>query len=353
MASIAGSAEAFNPLNGIVSVTTMTDAEFESNKEEILDCNIWIYNKDTKKIYFTDGVSALKNLNPRVDQTLTSAEKTALEKAFPNNGEYSPAAGGVVVHAEDGKIDDVSFKFIDKAGKRITNEYLSFMLDGNDKVKLENLPDIVRADWNFFADIEARDATDDEHKRGFALVIDATGDPTVKSGWAMYVWTTLSGDGGQQWLKVAEGESLDIPADMLVNYVNVQHVGAVMYDHPLLIKSQNLGTIVSLLRTSAVPTITANDVSGTQAAEVATGISFAGKRTTDFTVKVTCTGCTMNNFDSATVEADTPVEKTGTISEINDLFSNAKIVVGASAGTVKVEWLGQSKTINVTVTPAA
>lgn len=40
----------------------------------------------------------------------------------------------------------------------------------------------------------------------FVLVLDATGDPTVSSGSASYVWNPS----GNQWIKIAEYESMDL-----------------------------------------------------------------------------------------------------------------------------------------------
>jgi hypothetical protein len=53
-------------------------------------------------------------------------------------------------------------------------------------------------------DIEARDAIEGAKLLDIALVKDATGDETVKAGWAKYI---LVDDG---WMKFAEGESIDI-----------------------------------------------------------------------------------------------------------------------------------------------
>ena len=55
--------------------------------------------------------------------------------------------------------------------------------------------------------------------------LDRNGDPTVKTGWAMYVWdsriTTNNGATSGGWIKIAEGESLDTSAAEIAlrNYV--------------------------------------------------------------------------------------------------------------------------------------
>ena len=348
MAVIPGSAQSLNSIAGFASAINMTDAQMGTNAEAIFQAGTWLFNTDTKLVYIADGVAPIKDLKPRVDQTLTTAEKAALKAAFPDNGEYQPAVNGVVVHGADGKIDNVSFSFIDKTQNRVKNEYLSFMLDDDDKVKLDNLPDIVRRDWNFFGTIGDRNNATEEQKRGFAFVADASDDATVGSGWALYVWAeTATGSGDHEWRKIAEGEGLDLPTDMFVNYENLQKTGAVMFDHPLFM-SMDLDRASNLLKTAIVPTITAEDVAGAQAAEVATGVSFSTGRTTPFDVKVTCTDCTINDFNGATIENDVPKTVNGTVDTINGYFAAAKIVVGATNGTVKIEWLGQTKQINVT-----
>lgn len=57
----------------------------------------------------------------------------------------------------------------------------------------------------FVADIAARDALDPE-EAVFVLVQDATGDPTVTAGAALYAWNPAT----STWLKVAEYESMDV-----------------------------------------------------------------------------------------------------------------------------------------------
>lgn len=60
-------------------------------------------------------------------------------------------------------------------------------------------------------DIEARDALELD-ANAFVLVLDATGDDTVKAGAALYVYNfAVAGEeDGQPWIKVAEYESLDV-----------------------------------------------------------------------------------------------------------------------------------------------
>ncbi|WP_448681356.1 hypothetical protein [Pseudomonas nicosulfuronedens] len=57
----------------------------------------------------------------------------------------------------------------------------------------------------FVADIAARDALEPD-QAVFVLVQDATGDPTVTAGAALYAWNPAT----SLWLKVAEYESMDV-----------------------------------------------------------------------------------------------------------------------------------------------
>lgn len=57
----------------------------------------------------------------------------------------------------------------------------------------------------FVPDIAARDALEPE-QAVFVLVQDATGDPTVEAGAALYAWNPAT----SAWLKVAEYESMDV-----------------------------------------------------------------------------------------------------------------------------------------------
>ncbi|MDT4835736.1 hypothetical protein FQZ97_694100 [compost metagenome] len=59
----------------------------------------------------------------------------------------------------------------------------------------------------FVADIAARDALEaDLEQAVFVLVQDATDDPTVTAGAALYAWNPAT----SSWLKVAEYESMDV-----------------------------------------------------------------------------------------------------------------------------------------------
>lgn len=251
MAVTPGSAAKINKISGVAKVVSVTAEEVSTSLvEKVFEKGILLQFEDGK-IYITDGVTKLSELTPMIDSTLTEAEKGALEAAF-STGSYVAAAGGVVVHGAGGKIDDASLNVV--ADGKIVDSYLSaFYADG--KIKLESLPDTVRAGVAYFATYAKliSDATD-ETKKGLAFVIDATDDPSgqVKTGSAMYAWDASLKEGTGDWLKIAEHESLDIDVESLTpNYENVQAAGAVMYDHTVMLDAPTLTELSTLIDASA------------------------------------------------------------------------------------------------------
>ena len=233
-----GSNTKLNVIKGVTKILALTNSEKATLAEKVLPANLLI-KADDGKIYLTDGVKKVSQLDVLVDQVLNEVEKDALTKAF-GTGAYQRAAGGVVVHGADGKIDDASLKVVE--GGKIVESYLSAYIEGG-KVKLEALPDSVRAGVTYVADIAARDQIQDgsEAAKGLVFVIDASADPTVAAGAAMYARQ------GGAWVKIAEVESLDIDVEAIrCNYANVEKAGGVMYDHTLLVDAPTAAELVAL-----------------------------------------------------------------------------------------------------------
>ena len=131
---------------------------------------------------------------------------------------------------------------------KLVESYLSEYIDTTThKVLLSALPDTVRAGVTYVADITARDALSAEQKKSLAFVIDATDDPTVTQGAAMYGWDASAEYGSGAWVKIAEVESLDVDvAAIQCDYTNVQAAGAVMYDHTVFLEAPTASEFVEL-----------------------------------------------------------------------------------------------------------
>lgn len=239
-----GSSSKLNTVKGVSSMLFTTSSEETSLATKVLPAGILVKKSDGK-VYLTDGTKTLANLDPLVDQILTSVEKTALSTAL-STGTYVAAAGGVVVHGANGKIDDGSLNVV-SSGK-IVESYLSDYIDPTThKVLLSALPDTVRAGVTYVADITARDALSVEQKKSLAFVIDASDDTTVTQGAAMYGWDASAESGAGAWIKIAEVESLDIDvAAIRCDYTNVQAAGAVMYDHTVFLEAPTAAQFVAL-----------------------------------------------------------------------------------------------------------
>lgn len=86
------------------------------------------------------------------------------------------------------------------------------LLDENGYVSLDNMPDGMTYIKIEFADIPAMLAADNVNPGSICFVLDASADPTVDSGWAIYKRTSdadyTSLDKG--WEKVCEHEALDL-----------------------------------------------------------------------------------------------------------------------------------------------
>ena len=242
MAVTPGSKSKLNTVKGVSAILSITDAEKTALSTKVLPANILV-KEDDGKVYLTDGTNAISGLKVLVDQVLTTAEKTALNAAF-STGSYVAAAGGVVVHDTNGKIADSSLNVV--ADGKIVPSYLSDYIGSDGKVLVEALPDTARAGVKYVATYADLNSLSDEEKKALVFVIDATGDPTVTKGSAMYVWQN------DAWLKIAETESLDIDVDAIkCDYDNVQATGAVMYDHPVFVEAPTATELTTLMDASA------------------------------------------------------------------------------------------------------
>lgn len=236
-----GSSSKLNIIRGITTVMSFSAEEEVTFAQQVFPANVLI-RKSNNQFYIADGVSALENLSPIIDQVLTASEKHALNSAF-QTGVYQRAANGVVVHNAAGKIDDASLNLVDTDTGYLMDSYLGkYIQDG--VIKVEALPATARAGTIYVYSYADLANLNDEQKKSLAFVINATDDPSgnVKQGSALYAYQT------DQWVKIAEAESLDIDVDAIkCNYENAQAAGAVMYDHTVMLKSPTATELVALI----------------------------------------------------------------------------------------------------------
>ncbi|MBP2629900.1 MAG: MaLMM01 [Firmicutes bacterium] len=90
-------------------------------------------------------------------------------------------------------------------------------LNADGYVPLAQLPPNIK-EMRVVSNIAARDAITgaDLYESLQVHVIDATGDPTVKSGWAEYIYDATN----TTWVKRAEKESMDV----ILDYANIQNI---------------------------------------------------------------------------------------------------------------------------------
>lgn len=245
MAVIVGSAKKKNALKGYALATGFTSAEATTFANEVFPAGMILFSTEDGKIYFADGNTKFSELKPIVDPSiavLTANERGALSKAFAT-GVYKAAEGGVLVAGADGKLADTSLNLIDAGGK-VKDSYIK-MIGEDGKISLDYIPDSIRAHVRMVATFADLDTCTDEDKKGLVYVADASGDSTVNKGWAEYLWKD------DAWVKVAEGESLDVDVSSFITHDSVEAQGAVMYDHPVVLGGLTL-TEVSKLGTEEV-----------------------------------------------------------------------------------------------------
>lgn len=224
-----GATNKLNLIKGFAKVIASTATEETALADHVFQANILI-KKSNGKLYLTDGTTAFSALAPIVDSVLTVFEKQTLDASL-STGAYVPTAGGVAVLGTGGKLADSDLNLIDSADGKLKDSYLK-MLDANGKISPSYIPDAVRVRPKIVATYADLANVTDEEKKGFVYVANASGDPTVESGWAQYLWIPSLNDGAGGWQKTDEGESLDVDVTSFFTYENVAATGAVMYDQP-------------------------------------------------------------------------------------------------------------------------
>lgn len=92
-------------------------------------------------------------------------------------------------------------------------------LDAAGRIPISRIPSNVK-ERRVVANIAARNSITDVYDGLIVRVIDATGDPTVSSGWAEYMYDLAH----TAWVKISEGESLDV----VLSWLNVQNIPDVL-----------------------------------------------------------------------------------------------------------------------------
>lgn len=106
-------------------------------------------------------------------------------------------------------LDDLTHSISLKANLVDVTKALNLKANASDVYKKSEINDLVTATSSvqIVDTINIRNTSGNKSK--FVFVRDATGDVTVKSGAATYIWDTTLGDNGD-WRKVCEAESMDI-----------------------------------------------------------------------------------------------------------------------------------------------
>lgn len=162
----------YQAIKGLIAIPSFTQTEWET-ANPVLPAGVLVCESDTTRFKMGDGATAYTALDYTIQESLTPEQKALLENAG--------TAGGALV------------------------------LDGDGKVPLETLPEVIKGSVVYTADIAGRDALTPEQRAGLVMVIDASADPTVGSGAALYGYDT-------DWIKISEYESLEMD---LTDYFNV------------------------------------------------------------------------------------------------------------------------------------
>lgn len=363
-----GSSSKLNHLTGVVRLINLTNDEKTSLANKVVASNLLIVD-ESRKVYLTDGVKKISELEPIVDTTiapLTTAMRGAMDKTFSgDSGAYKATEGGFVVLGGAGgdghpKIADTQLNLVDQSGHLVATYLQEVLTDSNGIIKIEKLPYQMRQHMVFVENYAALASLTAEQKLNWVWVTDASDDPSgkVEKGWAIYAWNIQGGVATGSPTKIAEGEGLDIDFGKIAStYENIQAAGAVMYDHPLQVDAPTLTQYVSLLDAEPVKMTTTLDTkpesySGTTGSEVASGLVFGGTETGNIAVTLTGANCTLKDTTGENTEQAT-LTKTDTIANINTWLAGVVVVVGSTTGTVTVhcDKITDDTTINVTVTP--
>lgn len=144
---------------------------------------------------------------------LTSNDYTSEEKAKLAS---LPAANEIVLKETGKMLSDNNYSTAEKTKlAAVPTPSTISVLDANGKVPVANLPAEFTALETVatYADLPITGLFDGRR----VMVLDASGDPTVVSGFAVYVYSSTT----TSWTKILEGESMDVSA--IVDWSNIQN----------------------------------------------------------------------------------------------------------------------------------
>lgn len=228
-------------LSGLVSIVSLDVTKENLYADNCILPEGVLVKKSDNVIYLSDGVHSIRNLVPIIDKLLTSPEKVALNNAF-STGVYTVRSGGVVVHNNNGKIDDSSLGIVESG--KIKESYLSDFVESG-ILKYAKLPDSVKNSFIIVDSYTDLPNVSVENRKKLVLVRDASSDPNTSiTGNNLYYYDT---DRWQSLLTVASSD---------VTYESVQAVSGIMYDHPLHLCTgeSNIHTVLDALVIGEVET---------------------------------------------------------------------------------------------------
>ena len=360
MAVQAGSSSKLNIVTGYASTVRITESDKKKYASTVYPAGILLHD-DSAKIYHADGKKTLEQLlkHPIIDsaqEVLTDAERKMI-KDFNKSG-------GFVATDEHNKIDDIQLNVVQDG--KIVESYLSKYIE-NGMIKLDVLPMDVRAHLKYVATYGDLQTATEEQKNGMIFVIDASGDPTVKSGWAIYVWDKTKKDGTEaedapangDWVKIQEGEGIDFDYDSITTHDSVEKVGAVMYDHIVFLQSPTLDQLADLEEPQVSPVFTqfSTEINDYDKQDVPLNLRIteqyatAGTHKVEFTVAESAS-IVIKGFEDGNCTDGQPKTLTGTdAADLNTKLAKLTLTTGDTGGkfTMSLDDGYDVKEVNVTV----